>query len=194
MFIELAEMLRCPQPHEETYLVVSTGVMKGRSVWLGTVGCPVCASEYPIVNGVVRFGIPEQPREPHQAADVDAIHAGLGIEGGGGFVVLVGTAARLAGELRARLEGVHFVGINAPPDQEESDTLTLMAADGTIPLRTQMARGCVIGADFAYAPWLDEAARITLHGRRIVALREGVTVANAEPLASGMGVWVGERS
>lgn len=194
MFIELAEMLRCPEPHDETYLVVSTGAMKGRSIWTGVIGCPVCSSEYPILKGVARFGQPEQPREPHHAADPDAIHALLGIEGNGGYVVLIGTAVRLATDLGIRLPGVHFIGINAPADQSESPAMSLMAADGSIPLRTQMARGTVVGADFAHAPWLDEAARVTLRGRRLVVLREGVTVADTASLASERGMWVGERS
>src|SRR5919197_5760034 len=55
MHIELTEMLRCPEPHREEMLVLSTGEVKDRMVRSGLVGCPVCHKEYPIARGVVNF-------------------------------------------------------------------------------------------------------------------------------------------
>src|SRR5881396_244643 len=55
MHIELTEMLRCPEPHREEFLVLSTGEMSGRMVRAGIVGCPVCQREYEIVDGIVNF-------------------------------------------------------------------------------------------------------------------------------------------
>ncbi len=73
MHIELTEMLRCPERHEEGFLVLSTGEMLGRMVRSGMLGCPVCGREYPIVKGVVRFsggGMRDAgsvaSREPHR--------------------------------------------------------------------------------------------------------------------------------
>src|SRR5437588_666402 len=48
-------MLRCPETHEEAFLVMSTGEMVGRMVRSGILGCPVCRREYPILKGVVEF-------------------------------------------------------------------------------------------------------------------------------------------
>src|SRR3989441_11574994 len=48
-------MLRCPETHEEAFLVMSTGEMVGRMVRSGILGCPVCRKEYPIVKGIVNF-------------------------------------------------------------------------------------------------------------------------------------------
>ena len=56
MHIELTEMLRCPEPHELGFLVLSTGEMVGRMIRSGLVGCPVCRREYRIVEGIVDFG------------------------------------------------------------------------------------------------------------------------------------------
>src|SRR4029077_13061086 len=53
--IELTEMLRCPERHEEGYLVMSTGEMVGRMVRSGMLGCPACGKEYPIVKGGAHF-------------------------------------------------------------------------------------------------------------------------------------------
>src|ERR1043166_2485112 len=55
MHIELTEMLRCPEPHREEMLVLSTGEVKDRMVRTGIVGCPVCHKEYFITRGIVNF-------------------------------------------------------------------------------------------------------------------------------------------
>jgi uncharacterized protein YbaR (Trm112 family) len=194
MFIELAEMLRCPGPHEETFVVVATDVMEGRSVRHGVVGCPVCQREYQIVDGVVRFGAAGSPRAPHHGADGETLHSLLGLDGPGGYVVLVGAAVERADELAVRLDGVHFVGINPPPHARERAHLSLLESDGSIPLRTAVARGVVVGGDYAEEPWPGEAARVTLRGRHVIVEREGIEVPETRPLASGSGLWLGERS
>ena len=55
MFIELVDALRCPQPHAESWLVVASTRTQARHILEGTLGCPVCRAEYPIVDGVVDF-------------------------------------------------------------------------------------------------------------------------------------------
>jgi hypothetical protein len=90
--------------------------------------------------------------------------------------------------------GVHCVGINAPPDVEELPMLSLLQTDRVIPLRQAMARGVVVGAELAATPWVAEAVRVLLPGRRVVIeseqprLPDGVT-----NLAVGQGLWVGEK-
>jgi uncharacterized protein YbaR (Trm112 family) len=212
MHIELTEMLRCPEPHREDTMVLATGEMVGRMVRSGLVGCSVCRKEYPITNGIVDFtGSGEQgpkghgagsggtaarsaPRSPLPApADLQAL---LELSGPGGFVVLLGDAARHAVVLAGLMAGVHFVGINAPPppEVEELPVLSLLRADGVIPLRQSIARGVVVGADLATSPWLVEAHRILLRGRRFVALQERPELPiGLEKLASAKGLWVGEK-
>src|SRR5437773_880414 len=105
-------MLRCPEPHEENVLVMSTGEMRGRMVRSGILGCPVCHREYPIVKGVVHFsggegtplrdknmqslpGVPSPPSSlPALAVDAQTLQALLDLSGPGGYVVLLGPAAR----------------------------------------------------------------------------------------------------
>ncbi len=196
-------MLACPEPHEPSLLVLSTGEMLGRMVRSGIVGCPVCRREYPIAQGVVYFsgsgkrdavvGTPPAARGS-PAADPQTLQALLDLSGPGGYAVLVGGAARYAVGLAALMGGIHFIGINAPPDVEELPVLSLMRSATMIPLRQAMARGVVLGADWASAPWLAEAQRVLLRGRRLVIEDE-----NASPpqgvtkLAAGQGLWVGEK-
>src|SRR2546423_14793627 len=66
MFIELVDVLRCLNAHEETWLVLAAERMKGRDVIDGVLGCPICRAEYPISAGVAHFGR-SAPAETHSA-------------------------------------------------------------------------------------------------------------------------------
>lgn len=200
-------MLRCPEPHDLDVLVLSTGEMMGRMVRSGIVGCPVCRKEYPIIKGVVDFSGRGKWEEGSVTASTlpsshfplpsesQVLQALLDLSGPGGFVVLLGSAARHAEGLAALMGGIHFVGIDPPPDVEESLVLSLLRAPGTIPLRPSMARGVVVGADRSSAPWLEEAQRVLLRGRRFVVEREDMEPpAGINRLAVGQGLWAGEKS
>ena len=198
MHIDLTEMLRCPEPHREAFLVMSTGEMRGRMVRSGVLGCPVCGREYAILKGVVQFsGSREGGAVPDGAAespDAETLQALLDLSGPGGYVVLVGSAARHAPGLAGLMGGIHFVGIDAPPDVDELPVLSLLVCGTMIPLRQAMARAVVIGRERADAPWLEEGHRVLLPGRRLVIEREDVTTpAGLTRVASGRGVLVAER-
>ncbi len=197
MFIELAEFLRCPEPHELSNLVLVPAAMAARVVVSGSVGCPVCRREYPIQSGVVEFGGDSWPRDapPGTApADPHAVRALLGLESPGGYVVLLGSATRLAPALAASIDGVRFVGFGAPPDAVASPALSLLRCARTVPLRPGMARGVVLGVEHAMPPWLTEAVRLLLRGQRLVALAERIEQPDGiESLAEGRGMWVGRR-
>jgi len=204
--IELTEMLRCPEPHEEGFLVMSTGEMLGRMVRSGMLGCPVCGKEYPIVRGVAHFsGSREQgaglavapsgtaPRSPLPVDD-QTLQALLDLSGPGGYVLLVGSAARHAAGLAGLMGGIHFVGVNAPDDVAELPVLSLLACEAMIPLRHTVVRAAVVGPDRLGAEWLAEARRVLLPGRRLVIESERVAApAGLTQLALGHGLWVGER-
>jgi uncharacterized protein YbaR (Trm112 family) len=209
MHIELTEMLRCPEPHAEEFLVISTGEMLGRMIRSGLVGCPVCRREYPMRKGVVDF-TGSGKREAGNVAEAatsfpvsrvpspdeaQTLQALLDLSGPGGFVVLLGSAARHAVSLAGLMGGIHFVGVNAPPDSEELPVLSLLKAPRMIPLRQSMARGMVVGAELAAAPWLAEAVRVLLPGRRFVVEGEKIPLpAGTKRLASGEGLFVGEKT
>ncbi len=209
MHIELTEMLRCPEPHGEAFLVMSTGEMLGRMVRSGILGCPICRREFPVVKGIVDFSgkgkgetgnvgdtQPTFPvsRFPFPAVDPETLQALLDLSGPGGYVALVGSAARHAVGLAGRMGGIHFIGINAPPDLEELPVLSLLVCRGMIPLRQTVARGVVVGSDRLGSDWLAEARRIVLPGRRVVVEAEDVPVpVGLTRLAVGEGLFVGER-
>src|SRR5439155_22766040 len=126
-----------------------------------------CRKEYPIVKGIVNFsggegtplrdkntqslrGVPSPP-------DAPTLQALLDLSGPGGYVVLVGSAARHAVGLAGLMGGIHFIGINAPPDLDELPVLSLLVCRGMIPLRQTVARGEAVGSDRAGSGWLAEA-------------------------------------
>ena len=208
MHIELTEMLRCPERHEEGFLVLSTGEMLGRMVRSGMLGCPVCGKEYPIVRGVAHFsgggmrdaGSVASGEPTHLAsrishpADVQTLQALLDLSGPGGYVLLLGSAARHAVGLAGLMGGIHFVAVNAPDDVEELPVLSLLACETMIPLRQKVGRAAVVGPDRLGPEWLAEARRVLLPGRRLVIESERVAApAGLTQLALGHGLFVGER-
>jgi uncharacterized protein YbaR (Trm112 family) len=202
-------MLRCPEAHREEMLVLSTGEMRDRMVRSGILGCPVCHKEYPIARGIVNFRRSKErvskessgprpaylPPSPLPSADAATLQALLELSGPGGYVVLVGSAVRQAAALAGLMAGIHFVGINAPGDLDEQPTLSLLYATAQVPLRTSVARGVVVGADLATSPWLVEAHRVLLRGRRFVVENEEPELPiGLEKLAAERGLWVGAKA
>ena len=197
MFIELAEYLRCPRDPEESYCVVLPEEMVGRSIIRGVVGCPATKREYRIENGVANFIPADAPPLPQHSdeAPVDAqtVHALLGVTTPGGYIVLLGSAARLGVGLSELVGGVHFVGLNVPDGVEPSVAMSVLRGPSPLPLRSSMARGVVIGAEYAVGSWLAEGSRVLLSGLRVVVFKEAAVVPGTRALASGHGLWVGQK-
>lgn len=201
MFIELADLLLCPCAHEPTYCVITSNEMRGRRVVRGVVGCPVCERQYPIIDGVVAFG-PDPllgagcrsddltTEEMPEAGDLQAL---LGLSGPGGYVVLIGSVARVAEQLAGAMSGVHFVALNPPPEISESETLSVLQAGDSIPIRSSTVRGVVVGREYAREPWLSEAGRVLLKGRNLVVAEDDLEIPSIDEVAVGKGLWVGRR-
>jgi uncharacterized protein YbaR (Trm112 family) len=201
MFIEVAEILRCPRDHEPTYCVVTTNEMVARRVLRGVLGCPVCAAEYPIIDGIVEFGVDplfgsgarSDDLTVEEMPDAPDVLALLGITDPGGYAVLMGSVARLGSHLAALVPGIHFVAVNPPPDVGETDFLSVVRTERLAPIASNMVRGVVLGKEYSMEPWLSEGARILLNGLRLVAVREDANVPGLEKMASGRGMWVGRK-
>ena len=192
MFIELTEYLQCPRDHERAWLVLAPERMEGRHVARGVVGCPACHAEYPIVEGVVRFGpAPALPAVANPEPDV--VQALIGLESPGGVVLLAGSAGGLAEGLGGLLEGVHLAVVNGPALPIAPQRSLFTSAAG-LPFRDHLMRGVVLGPERAAPADLLEARRVLLPGQRVVVLAEAVEpVEGLEPLAQGQGMWVGRR-
>jgi uncharacterized protein YbaR (Trm112 family) len=200
VLLELTEILRCPRDHEESFVVCVAHRTEGRQVTSGVVGCPVCLAEFPIRDGELDFSASEpgeaEPVAPQGAVALtaEALATFLDLRGPGGYLALVGGAARLAPALVALLPGVHHVVVNAPPDTARSPDCSYVSCTGRIPVRAAQVRAVVLGADCARAPWPAEAARVLLRGLRVVIEDERASPDGISELARGAGVFVGEKA
>jgi hypothetical protein len=194
MFIELVDALRCPVPHEESWLVAAATRMAFRHIVDGTLGCPVCRAEYPVTRGVVDFR-----RAPHgllpagTAPDEEQatrLAAFLDLTDRIGFAVLLGPWSVQAPLLRALVE-TPLIVVDPPGGTEGEPGISAIRCDGVLPLAAGAARGIAVdgGSDARIA----SAVRATRPKGRLVApasiaLPEGVT-----ELARDEAVWVAER-
>jgi uncharacterized protein YbaR (Trm112 family) len=191
MFIELTDHLRCPEDHEERYLVLLPDRLDGRSVKEGQLGCPVCGRTFTVRDGVVDFGGAPQGEEAPTALSPDAIATLAGVNGPGGYFVLAGSPAGAWRPLSEQLPGVALVAVNPPPEVIDEAGVTVLRS-GRLPIKRRSMRGVVLGPGYAASEgWIREAVRVTLPGLRIVG--EGVVPPTdlIELLASAEGVWVG---
>jgi uncharacterized protein YbaR (Trm112 family) len=195
MFIELTDILRCPQPHAEQFLVLIPDQMVARSVIVGRLGCPVCQREYPIVDGMADFGGDTPAGDlVSPAVSGEVLATFLGLSGPGGYVAMVGGNAGLGATLIAALPGVHLVGVNLAPDSRELPMLSVVRAPG-IPIKSRNLRGVILLEPVASEPkWLREAGRVTLPGLRVVGQGDLPVESTLEVLASAGGWWVAQKT
>lgn len=117
MFIELVGVLRCPNDHSDTWLVLAAEEMEGRDIISGTLGCPICRAEFAIVDGVARFG--DAPRAGPSAEAPDEtealrLAALLDLTDSRGYAILIGNTGRHAPLLRAMTD-VQLLLVDPPP-------------------------------------------------------------------------------
>ena len=194
MFIELTDLLRCPEEHEEQFLVLLPDTMVDRSVQEGSLGCPVCGKTYQVTEGMARLGKSPPPSEVDTVLTAESVEALVGLSGPGGYLALVGVEAALCRTLAERMNGVHIVSINPSSDGRVVPTVSVLEA-GRIPLKARSMRGVVLAPGYgSSAAWLEDAKRVVLPGLRIVGEGPVPALDGLEVIASAAGVWVGMPS
>jgi uncharacterized protein YbaR (Trm112 family) len=199
MFIELIDTLRCPTPHEESWLVLAADRMAARHVLDGTLGCPVCGAEYPIRDGVLDFrrtaaapAARARAGDPEQAMRLAAF---LGLDDALGFAVLMGDWGAHALELRGMVE-CPLILVDPPADVEAAPGLSILRTDGPLPLAAGAARGIALddgAAGGAPAERIASAVRATRVKGRVVGRVSLPLPAGVRELARDESEWVGER-
>jgi uncharacterized protein YbaR (Trm112 family) len=197
LFIELVDDLRCPRPHEETWLVASVDRTRDRDIVAGTLGCPVCRAEYPIRDGAVWFD-DATPAVPGASVEPDAqlamrIAAFLDLSEANGFAVLAGSYAPLAERLRGVIP-THVIALNAPRPVRTGEGISALIIHAGIPLANATCRGVALDSAHSDPARLDAAVRVLQPRGRLVApattaLPDGVT-----ELARDEDLWVAERT
>jgi uncharacterized protein YbaR (Trm112 family) len=195
MFIELTDHLRCPADHDEAFLVLLPDRVEGRSVRTGTLGCPVCDRRFELRDGVLDTGNAPSPQAASGPGKLtaDALAPLAGLNGPGGYLVLVGPPAALWRDVAALVPGVALVAVNPPPEVVDEAGISVLRG-GRLALKTSSMRGVVLGPPYGGDPaWVQEAARVVLPGLRVVGEGPDPAPETVDLMASAGGVWVGTR-
>src|SRR4051812_29127515 len=196
MFIELVDALRCPNTHEESWLVAAADQMVDRHIVTGTLGCPVCSAEFPIRDGVVDFrrqrdatisAGPAPDSSPDAAMKLAAL---LGLSDAQGFAVLLGAWGALGNTLAASVD-TPLILADPPADVTGSRGISVIRCDGELPLATGAARA--IALDGSDTHHVHSAMRVVRAGGRLVAPVQLPVPDEARELARDDTLWVAER-
>jgi uncharacterized protein YbaR (Trm112 family) len=194
MFIELTDHLRCPAAHDEQFLVLLPGEVKDRSVREGHLGCPVCGRTFRLVDGVFDLGDAPTAGGAAEPLAADAVAALVGLNGPGGYLLLVGAVGAGWRGVGEAIPGVGLVVLN-PPDGVADEPGVSVLRGGMIPLKRNTVRGVVLSPPFGGDPhWVEEAVRVTLPGLRVVGGGPEPRSDAVELLASAGGYWVGAKT
>jgi len=191
MFIELTDHLRCPVEHDEAFLVLLPDLVDGRSVKTGALGCPVCDRRFRLRDGVFDTG--DAPPAPPGATRLvaDALAPLAGLNGPGGYLVLVGAPAAGWREIADLMPGVGLVAVNPPEGVVDEPGVSVLRSS-RLPIKTHSMRGVVLGPPYGGDPaWVREAARVLLPGLRMVGEGGDPPEDAVDLMASADGVWVG---
>jgi hypothetical protein len=205
VFIELAEVLDCPTCSDGFGLVAFVAESESRRVTSGSLGCPMCEIELPIVGGAIDLGAGAEPKPITAPADEMAlrISALLGLAERGGSAILLGSglgeyAPRVA-QMAGRVEVLAVVprGTEWPLDDLASGVNPLFGLTDRWPIRTAKLDGVALRG--AVGDALQEAVRCLAVERRLVLFEpdpadlDRVSDAGFETLAGDERTWVGTR-
>lgn len=201
MFIELLDLLRCPRPHEDTWLVASFHAVNNRFVDSATLGCPICSAQYPIIDGVANFtgGVTSPPCEELRAAaghrrEELATRAGAFLDATEpGSTIVLGGVWAYAAEALAELSGVRIVALNPPAGVSETASVALVRVAAEIPLAAESARGAAVDAWFN-AGIVGAALRVVRQGGRVVGPAALPPPGELLVLAQDSDYWVAQKA
>ena len=201
MFIELIDLLRCINSHEDTWLVASFKTVSNRFVLEASLGCPSCSAQYPIHEGIADFSAGEaQPScEAERAAashrrEELATRAGAYLEATepGATIALGGVWAYAAQELSEMAE-VRVLALNAPAEVKESQTVGLLRVGSEIPVAPGSLLGVALDAWFP-AKIVESAVRAVRPGGRVVGPTVIPPPAGLAVLAHDDTYWVAQKA
>lgn len=201
MFIELIDLLRCTNQHDDTWLVASFKSISNRFVLEGTLGCPFCSAEYWIRDGIADFSsgrasasCEEERRLASHRREELATRAGAYLDATepGATVALGGVWAYAAQELSEMAE-VRVLALDPAPEVEESEAVGLVRLASDIPVAPGSLLGVALDAWFP-ARIIESAVRAVRPGGRVVG-----PVAIAPPpelsiLAHDDKYWVAQKA
>ena len=199
MFIEMIDLLRCVNDHQDSWLVASFRNVTNRFIVEGTLGCPVCSAEYEIRNGVADFSLGAAPmRSQSRALSANAreelaTRAGafLNATEPGATIVLGGMWAQAAHEL-SMITDSRILALNPSGDVEESERVGLVRVGHKIPLAEGKVSGVALDAGFSPEA-ISAATRVVRPGGRVVGPASLPAPGRVAVLARDENHWVAEK-
>lgn len=172
MHIELIDLLRCPRPHEETWLVAAFYRLNGRLVLEGKLGCHVCGAEYPIRDGIAFFrehagAAPFGNRSDSEAPDAAMRIAAFLDLRPGALALLVGDLAD-ASDAVAALTGSRVIALNTPLRTSDESVLQI-DSNPPLPLASHSLDGIALNPASSTGEMLEEASRLLRPRGRLLA-------------------------
>lgn len=173
MHIEFIDLLRCPRPHEETWLVAALHRMDGRQVVEAKLGCPVCGAEFFIRDGVALFGGDDAldgGAQPLGAEGVVRIAAFLNLIAPGKIVLLAGQLASASDSLSEGVDA-RVISLNSASRAKDtqSERVAEVRAAPPLPLAAKSLDGIALDDSHSTPEMLAEAARVLRPRGRVLA-------------------------
>jgi uncharacterized protein YbaR (Trm112 family) len=188
--IELIDLLRCPEPHEETWLVAAFNRMSGRDVIDATLGCPLCKREFVVREGVVIFGDAVEGKWL-PGTDPTYIAAYLNMTSPGSIVLLAGAPASQSSAI-AEVTSAVVISLDAS-DSKSSERVLEFRGVTRLPLGTSSVDGVALDEAHSTDLLLSESARVLRPGGRLVVAAAASLPAQFHELARDADQIVAER-
>ena len=192
MFVELIESLRCPRDHEESPLIASARRTEARHIVEGVLGCPVCKTEFAIVDGELRVD-PEAPRGAAEAPSAEIamrLAAFLELTDARAPALLLGRWAAHADQMM-RLTNAPLVLVNAPVGPQ-ADVAARILSRETVPFADGAVRGAALDAAMSVA-LLESAVRAVRAGGRLLGDASLQLPAGVKEIVRDERIWVGQK-
>jgi uncharacterized protein YbaR (Trm112 family) len=189
--------LQCPAPHAPGPLVAAADRRRDRALLDGTLGCPLCRRDFPVRDGIARFGDEPAPKPVLEPADDEALMrlgAMLDLVTPGGGVALAPAWAPLAAPL-AHLQDVQVLQAAPPSALVMGEGLSGIDGTRSLPLAPGTLRGVALDSWVASAPAaLASWVAAVKSGGRVCGPVDVPVPDGVEALASDASHWVGRRT
>jgi len=189
VFIPLVDILRCPRPHDETWLVASIDRAEGRDIVDGTLGCPICSAEYPIRDGVVDFGGAPAATPYIAPRDDEAVRlaAALDLTDARAIALLQGAWGAHAPLIRS-ISPAQLLLVNPPEGVASGDGISIVRG-ATAPVAASTVHGAAVSTT-ASAAMISSLVPAVRAGGRLLA-PTGMPIPDGfAQLARDADVWV----
>ena len=191
MFVELIELLRCPNAHEETPLIAAATRTVDRHLVDATLGCPVCHAEFIVRDGVTKIGDPPTVTPGVPDAELAMrLAAFLELNDPHRFAVLSGRFAAQADQV-ARIAPAPLILVNAPADVT-ADVLANIHTDSALPFAVGAAHAAAID-ESAGAALAESITRVVRSGGRLVGPATRPLPSGVREIVRDDRLWVAEK-